>query len=411
MAENFDVVIIGAGHIGLSASYFLKKSGISHVVLEKDSVASTWTTQRWDSFNLVLPNWSLKFPDFPYQGHHPDGFLNLAETIQYIKDFSVLFELPVQTGIEVLELTRDSNLFLMKTNRGFIKARSVILATGSFNQPKIPDFAKQIPKEIQQMHSSQYRNPSQIKSSSVLVVGTGQSGTQIADELHESGFQAYLSVSRCGGRPRRYRGKDCSWWMNHNGFYDQKPETIPSVKSKTGCNVPLTGQNGGLDVNLNDFSKKGIQLLGKITKVEQNQLFIADDLTANLTFADQEWHRFLIECDQYAELKQLPLPLESSAYHFTRHTAGPERLQLDLIQENIGQIIWATGFQPSYHWVSLPIFNSDGSPLHQNGIAGEKGLFFVGLPWQSKRSSTLFLGSTDDAYLISEQVKQYLILS
>lgn len=409
MVENIDVVIIGAGHIGLSISFFLKKAGISHVVLEKNEIASTWSTQRWDSFNLVLPNWSLKLPEFSYQGSDPDGFLDLAATIQYIQDFARQFQLPVRTGVEVLELIGDGHNFLLRTGQGKIKSRCVVVATGAYRNPQIPKLAAAMPTCIQQMHSSDYRNPKQITAGSVLVVGTGQSGTQIADELHSFGQKVFLSVSRCGGRPRRYRGKDCVWWMQQMGYYDQKPSAETFSKKIGACNVPLTGQNGGVDINLNDLRQKGVELLGRIVSVEQDQLKLLDDLNINLQYADREWHRFLTECDFFANQNDLSFPLEPSAYEFTKFLSQPEKNTIHFIQEDIKTIIWATGFTPTYPWISLPIFNVEDYVIHNQGITRHNGLYFVGLPWQRKRSSSIFLGSTDDAEFISQQVINHLI--
>lgn len=413
MTEEIDVVIVGAGHIGLSTSFFLKKAGVSHLVLEKNSVASTWKTARWDSFHLVLPNWTLQLPAFPYRGKDPDGFLDLAQTIQYVEDFANHFQLPVRSSCEVLELQFKDQHYLLKTSQGLIKARSVVIAAGAFHQPRIPEISNSLPKMIRQRHSSQYRNPSALSDGAVLVVGTGQSGAQIADELHQHGRKVFLSVSRCGGRPRRYRGQDCVWWMQQRGYYNQPSdsEISSNEKRRQACNVPLTGQNGGIDINLNEFSEKGIQLLGRLIRIENNHLKFSSDLAANLQHADEEWLRFLTDCDQYAQLHNLSLPEDVQAYGFKKYNSQIERFEIDWIQENITEVIWATGFSPTFPWIPPAICDETGFPIHKKGLTDQAGLFFVGLPWQSHRKSTLFLGSTQDAETISKHVAKYLITS
>lgn len=406
-----DVVIIGGGHVGLTASYFLKKAGVQHVVLEKSQIANTWHTQRWDSFNLVLPNWTLLLPEFAYAGPDPEGFLDLQSTIQYIKNFAAKFDLPIRCGVEVSLLESEGTEYIISTNLGKIQTKNVIVATGAFHKPKIPAWANLITKNIDQMHSSHYRNPSQIREGSVLVVGTGQSGAQISEELNNNGRKVFLSVSRCGGRPRRYRGKDCVWWMNQRGFYDQTFSSIPASQHRLSCNVPLTGHSGGHDINFYEFAKKGIELLGRITAAKDDCLVVADDLQSNLYFAVTEWERFLRECDLYAEAHNLDFPLEPSAYKKVEAGSVALRKQIHLTEENITQIIWATGFELSYPWINMPIFDSSGFPVHTNGITDHAGLYFLGLPWLSQRKSAIFLGTTDDARRVTDTIVSCLARS
>ena len=411
MTEKYDVVVIGAGHVGLTASALLKSSSIDHIVLEKDEIANTWKTQRWDSFNLVLPNWTLKLPNYHYSGPEPDGYLNLKETIKYVEDFASIKKLPVRTKSEVSQLRFLNSKYVIATNSGIIEAKNVVIATGSFNRPRIPDFSKSLSPHIRQIHSSQYKNPNQFKSNAtVLVVGTGQSGAQIAEELHKNGRTVYLSLSRCGGRPRRYRGKDCVWWMQERGYYDQSFDKTSRSQRPFACNVPLTGSEGGYDLNFNDFHLRGIHLFGRITTGDQNLLTIDSDLHETLDHAHKEWTLFLEQCDQYAKEKKLDLPLEPQAYSFLSRKSRPAiRTELNLEKEQINDIIWATGFEFSFPWIELPNFNANDYLTQQNselknGLMKFPGLFFLGFPWMRKRKSSIFLGTTEDAELVVSKI-------
>jgi putative flavoprotein involved in K+ transport len=407
-AEKKDVIIVGGGHAGLSASYFLKKAGINHVVLEKGKIAQSWHTQRWDSFHLVLPNWTLRLPGFNYSGTQPDGFLDLKSTIQYIEDFSASFDPPVVSGVEVLRLEEKSTGFFLSTTAGDFQSRAVIVATGPFQMPVIPEFGSKIPKTIQQMHSSNYRNPMHLLEGGVVVVGTGQSGAQIAEELQASGRKVFLSVSRCGARPRSYRGKDCVWWMNQQGFYDRTSESLSTGQSKLACNVPLTGYDGGRDIDLREFAQRGINLIGKITGIDAGKLEIAQNLRESLDYADSEWQRFLRESDAFAESSRLQLPLDPRAHMRSQSPPPPEITELNLEREGITNVIWATGFKLSFNWINLPIFDKTGYPVQARGVTKCPGLYFLGLPWMHKRKSAIFLGASEDAEYVASDTLKYL---
>ncbi len=393
--------------MGLTASSLLKTSGIQHVVLERSQIANTWRTQRWNSFNLVLPNWTLRLPKNNYAGNDPDGFLDLKSTIEYIENFAEKQKLPIRTGVDVLKIEKLNSEYRLHTSHGIWLAENLIIASGSYNKPRIPAFAKNFPENIQQIHSSEYRDPTQFGPGAVLVVGTGQSGTQIAEELHSHGKKVFLSVSRCGSRPRRYRGKDCVWWMDQRGFYNQTL-TNPSDKRRHACNVPLTGFGGGHDIDLHEFAEKGIQLVGRLVQVKSQHIELAQDLTANLQFADAEWNRFLQECDAFTEKNNLNFPLETQAYKTPDRFNLPMRTELDFAKESITGVIWSTGFEPCFPQFDFSVLDESGYPVQVEGRSNHKGLYFLGLPWLRKRQSSIFLGSTEDAELVVADILKSL---
>jgi putative flavoprotein involved in K+ transport len=264
MTEQIDVVIIGGGQAGLAMSYYLTQQGRAHVVLERGRVAETWRSQCWDSFTLVTPNWMIQLPGFPYQGDSPNGFLSRNEIVTTLEQYAQSFQAPLRCGVQAtaVQLDRRGNSYLVETSDGALKAANVVLATGGFPRPKLPKASPLVPVNIMQLHSSQYHKPQRLPSGAVLIVGSGQSGSQIAEELHQSGRQVYLCVSRCGRSPRRYRGKDVMWWVNQMGGYDRTLDQLPSPAARFTCYPDLTGKDGGHEINLRQLAREGVVLLG-----------------------------------------------------------------------------------------------------------------------------------------------------
>ncbi|HEX6554801.1 MAG TPA: NAD(P)-binding domain-containing protein [Ktedonobacteraceae bacterium] len=406
MTQQIDVVIIGGGQAGLALSYYLTQQGRAHVVLERGRIAETWRSQRWDSFTLVTPNWMTQLPGFPYEGKDPDGFLPHDEIVLTLERYAQSFHAPLRSGIQAraVRLQPGRNDYLVETSEDTYAAANVVLATGGFPCPRLPQASAAIPVNIMQLHSSQYRKPKLLPSGAVLVVGTGQSGSQIAEELHQSGRQVYLCVSRCGRSPRRYRGKDVMWWVNQMGGYDRTVDQLPSPAARFVCHPDLTGRDGGHEINLRQLAKKGVVLLGRLQEVQGSRAILAPDLEENLNRADALAAQLTQAIDDYVLRTGMDIQVESMSGDPISKWEPPAEpmLEVDLYAAGISTVIWATGFRLDFGWVHVPVFDETGSPLHQRGVTSSPGLYFLGLPWLYKEKSALLFGIGEDAaYLAS----------
>jgi putative flavoprotein involved in K+ transport len=246
MSTKTNTVIVGGGQAGLSVSFYLTQQGRDHVVLERAAqVAPVWRDQRWDSFTLVLPNWAIRLPGGEYRGDDPDGFMSRDQFVAHLGQYAERFKPPMRYGMRVAAVEARDGGYLVRTGDETFRASNVVMATGSYQQPKIPSFSANLPAGIRQLHSSEYRNPQALPPGAVLVVGSGQSGSQIAEELYQSGRQVYLSIGSAGRFPRRYRGKDTAWWADAAGFFDRTVDKLPSPKAKFVGAPVVTGKDGG----------------------------------------------------------------------------------------------------------------------------------------------------------------------
>lgn len=408
MNEQFDTIIIGAGQAGLAVSYFLTKQNREHIILERDRIAEAWRSKKWDSFTLVTPNWMLQLPEFSYEGNHPDGFLKKKEVIQYLEDFAGEFDPPVRTGVEVTSVEPANTppfRFRLKTTQGAFDASQVIIATGTFQMPNIPDFCSKLPSGLYQIHSSKYRNPDQLPTGSVLVVGSAQSGCQIAEELNNHGRKVYLCTGSADRLPRRYRGRDSFWWAAQLGIFDQTVEDLPSPDTRFKANPQVSGKDGGKTLNLHQLAEKGITLLGRMENADGKKIAIGDDLEDNLAQADKFAAEFKKGVDQLVEKTgiDVPEPEEPAKKPDAGYQLEPQ-VDLNLEKENIRSVIWATGYDFDYSWIKFPIYDEAGYPVQERGVTEQPGLYFVGLHWLHTRESGLLSGVGDDAAHIAQHI-------
>jgi putative flavoprotein involved in K+ transport len=408
MNDHIDTLVIGAGQSGLSVSYYLTQQGREHILLEKQRFGEAWRSGKWDSFTLVSPNWTIQLPGFSYAGDDPDGFLNREGVVQYLENYVSHFNPPIQTGVEVRSITNGTgNGFVIETQEGTILADNVVVATGAFQAPRLPDYHKQIPSQITQLHTSQYRNPQELPSSAVIVVGSGQSGCQIAEELYQHGYKVYLSTGSAGRVPRRYRGKDIFWWANVLGMLDETVEELKSLDQRFDANPQISGKDGGHALNLHQFAMDGVSLLGRIKAINGSKAFLADDLRENLAKSDHLEEEFIKGVEKYIVKNDLQLPTEDESGPSLR--AGydsPAVTELDLEALGIRTIIWAIGYIYDYSWIEMPIFDSNGYPIHQRGITTHPGLYFIGLQYLHKAKSSLLFGVGDDAAYITDHIER-----
>lgn len=405
MSEHFDVVVIGAGQAGLAIGYYLSKQKRDYIILEKAPfIASAWRS-RWDSFTLVTPSWSLNLPDYPYLGD-PDSFLTREEVVTYLEDFAATYSPNLRLGVRVnsIETAPGGHGYLVQTSDGLFEADNVVVAASTYQQPRIPDFAKEIAGHIDQIHTSEYRNPDALRSGAVLVVGTGQSGCQIAEELYESGRKVYLCVGRAGRAPRRYRGKDTTWWMNQMGMFDQTVDTLPSPKNRFNSSIHVSGKEGGRTLNLHRFARDGVVLLGHLERVQANNMAIAPDLKESLKAVDHFEDEMLGAIDKFIDKSGLPAG-ERPARSALKDGYNAEIItQLDLVAEDINTVIWATGYSFDFSWVRLTLLDEYGYPIQQRGVTNYPGLFFLGLQWLYTLKSSLLAGVGDDAAYLANTI-------
>ncbi len=402
---HYSVVVVGGGQAGLSVSYYLKKRGLDHVVLEKARIAEAWRSERWDSFCLVTPNWQCRLPDFPYSGPDPDGFMKKDEIVDYVEAFARSFDPPVRQGVEVYAVRKNHLLgsFELSTSEGEYTADEVVIAVGSFHKPRVPSGAHTIPPDVLQLHSSEYQNPEALPPGAVLVAGSGQSGCQIAEDLHLAGREVHLCLGDAPRSPRMYRGRDVVAWLDDFGYYDTPIDAHPDVdmvRNKT--NHYLTGRDGGREIDLRRFALEGMNLYGFLTDVQAGVFRFAPDLKERLDAADDVYRGICRLIDEFIAKNGIEAP-EAPAY-------GPcwepqvSPTSLDLRAAGITSVVWCIGFHHDFAFVKLPVFDARGYPRYVRGVTREPGLYFLGLSWLYTWGSARFSGVARDAEHIASHI-------
>ncbi|MGW8763631.1 flavin-containing monooxygenase [Streptomyces sp. NPDC055815] len=401
--EETEVVVVGAGQAGVAMSEHLGAHGIPHLVLERHRIAERWRSERWDSLVANGPAWHDRFPGLEFDGLDPDAFASKEQVADYFVAYAEKIGAPVRSGVEVTSVRRLAGRpgFRVETPQGTIDARFVVAATGAFQRPVIPPVVPDgaVPTQI---HSSGYRNPGQLPEGAVLVVGAGSSGVQIADELRRSGRRVFLSVGPHDRPPRAYRGRDFCWWLGVLGIWDA--QTPP--QGAEHVTIAVSGARGGHTVDFRDLAASGIELVGLTSSHEDGVLRFAPDLAANIAFGDAQYLDFLRAADAYVERNGLDLPEEPEA-----HVLGPDpecvtapRLELDLAGAGITSIVWATGFASDYGWLDVDAFDEAGRPDQRRGVSSEPGVYFLGLPWLSRRGSSFIWGVWHDARYVGDHI-------
>ncbi len=399
--EHHPVVIVGGGQAGLSASYHLRQRGIGHLVLEKHRAMHAWESQRWDNFCLVTPNWQCDLPGHPYEGPEPNGFMKKDEILAYLAGFRAKVDPPIREGVSVRRVSpRAAGGFLIATSAGDFSADHVIAASGGYHEPIIPRLAERLPAHIAQIHSAQYRNPGQLPPGAVLVVGSGQSGAQIAEDLHLAGRKVHLAVGDAPRCARFYRGRDVVAWLADMGYYDMPVERHPLREGvRDNTNHYVTGRDGGRDIDLRRFAREGMELYGLLRDLEGETLLFEENLRQALDDADRTYNGINAAIDKHIAANAIDAPPPSV---YTPVWEPPqERAALDLGAAGIAAIVWCIGFRPDFRWLDAPVFNGAGHPQHRRGVSAQDGLYFLGLPWLHTWGSGRF-GSVgrDAAFLV-----------
>jgi putative flavoprotein involved in K+ transport len=396
-----DVVIVGAGQAGLSLSHELAAAGVEHIVLERGRVGETWRG-RWDSFCLVIPNWTVQLPGGHYRGDDPDGFMPRDDIVTHLVDYAESFDAPVREGVTVTSLERaDNDAFLLRTSSGEIRTREVVLASGGYQQPHRPPAAAQLPPSVHTIDAEDYVNPAALPSGKVLIVGSGQTGCQLAEEIFESGRDVSLACGRAPWVPRRLDGRDTIAWMSDTPFFDAKLTDLPSPQARLLANPQVSGRAGGHDLNFRTLHAQGVQLLGRFVGVDDGRAHFAQDVAASVAFGDARYAEVceLIRKGCAAASTRPPEMVPPPPFH----ADSPQALPL----AGFGTAIFTSGFRPDYaSWVRFPeAFDDAGFPIQQDGSSTiVRRLHFMGVHFQRKRKSATLLGVAEDATVLAETI-------
>lgn len=401
--EQVETLIVGGGQAGLAMSEHLSLAGISHLVLERHRIAEQWRTGRWDSLVANGPAWHDRFPSMEFADTHPDGFASKDQVVEYFTAYADLIKAPIRCGVDVIQAVKNQGRpgFLVETSEGRIEANNIVAATGPFQTPVIPPLVPDT-TDIVQIHSNAYYNPGQLPEGAVLVVGAGSSGSQIADELLRAGKEVYLSVGPHDRPPRSYRGRDFVWWLGVLGKWD----TAALAPGKEHVTIAVSGAHGGQTVDFRRFSARGMKLVGLTQSYAEGVMSFADDVSKNVKDGDANYLSVLEEADAYIERNGLDLPLEPEAKILDADPVclTQPTLNLNLSKAGVSAIIWATGYVSDYSWLDANAFDEQGKPSHQRGVSAEPGVYFLGLPWQSRRGSSFIWGVWHDAKYVADHI-------
>jgi putative flavoprotein involved in K+ transport len=408
MPAVLDLVIIGAGHAGLAASQRSAVAGLEHVVLERGLIGESWRSQRWDTFTLNTPNHINRLPGSPYRGDQPDAFESRDAWVARLERYVVEHSLPVRTRMPVVSVERDGDVFAITTPGERFLSRNVVVASGTVNAPKIPVAAEALDPRLVCTTTGRYRGASDLPPGAVLVVGSAQSGVQIAEDLVDAGREVYLSTGRVGRLPRRLRGRDAIAWLTETGWMDQRPSDLPDPAMQRMPQPQISGVGPlGHTVSLQSLAARGVTLLGHFESAEGTRVRFAPDLAEHVAFADEISRRMRADVDAHIARSGIaappsdPDPADEPVADPARFTAPTE---LDLAERGISSIVFSTGFTADFSWLRLPVIDDRGAPIHTDGRSPLDGLWFLGLPWLRTRKSGVIWGTVEDSNAIVEQV-------
>ena len=403
MPERIETVIIGGGQAGLSMSYHLGQLGREHIVLERGRIAERWRSERWDSLTFQTPSWMMRLPGYAYEGDEPEAFMHRDGVVRFIEEYARRISPPLRCGIRVtgLDLSESGNP-RVATDHFALEAANVVVATGPYQVPSVPAFSTALPFDTFQVTANRYTNPSQLPSGNVLVVGSGNSGCQIAEDLLQSDRRVYLSTRPHRRVPRRYRGKDFGWWQEKTGAADRTVDNLPA-----DVRTPLlTGMNGGHDVDLRRLALQGVTLVGSLNGISGGRLHFASDLEENLARGDETFDQFTRSADEYILKHEIEAPaaLERNPRDRMRSPTASVIRDLDIRSACITSVIWATGYRYDFGWIKCAVLDASGRPIHRRGVTAVPGVYFLGLSRLHKVKSAFLWGVGEDAAHLAEHI-------
>lgn len=393
---EFNTVVIGAGQAGLSMSYHLSRQRLPHIVLERARVAERWRSERWDSLHFQFPNAFVNLPGYAYDGDEPGGFMHRDEVVRRLQAYASTINVPLRTGVEVTSLAASTGGgFTLEASTGPIKARHVVVATGPYHKPRIPEFAANLTASVRQLPASRYTSAQELPQGAVLVVGAGGSGCQIAEDLALQGRETFLAVSPHRRLPRRHAGRDITYWLEESGFLDRTAAQMP-----VHGNAPLlTGVDGGYEVSISGLSDKGVRLVGRLLDADQAHVQILDSVAHDIAVGEQSYMDALAMIEAFREgIAPMP-PVAQPTPEFSRY-------ELDLEQAGIASIVWATGYTLDFGWIRCDVFDNQGRPRHERGITDVEGLLFLGLPLLHTVRSSFLWGVGADAQYLAQHIAE-----
>lgn len=414
MDDIMDVVVVGAGQAGLAVSYLLTRSGVRHVVLERGEIGESWRSQRWDSFSLNTPNWGNGLPGSEFHPEAADAFSHRDQLVSFFERYARSFDLPVRQHTAVTALERlSTGGYALKIEGDTLRTRAVVLAAGGMSRPRMPDMAQRLSGEIVTMAAGTYRNAEALPDGAVVVVGSGQSGCQIAEDLLAAGRRVYVCASRVGRVPRVYRGRDIMAWMRDMDFLEVRVDELKDPSMQYAAQPQVSGTNGGHTVSLQSLARDGATLLGRVLDIDGSILKLGGDLRECIVFADDKSKAFRVAIDTFINREgiQAKTPEPDPGEPALPDLKGSDRLDtLDLRSADVGSVIWCTGFDADWSWVKVDVFDERGRPRHRAGITESHGLYFIGLPWLAKRKSGILYGVSEDAVRTVEHIERHVLV-
>ncbi|MDH5504495.1 MAG: NAD(P)-binding domain-containing protein [Acidimicrobiia bacterium] len=411
--NHVDVVVVGGGQAGLSIGYYLRAAGRKFVIFERGRVGETWRSQRWDSFAVNTPNWANGLPGDAYEGDEPDGFYHRDQLVDYFEHYADRFELPVMDGVTVTAVDADGDGFRVTYEdadgtAGAVTAANIVVASGIMQSPKIPGIRERFPESLVQLHASDYRTPDKLPSGAVVIVGAGQSGCQISEDLVHSGRDVYLCTSKVGRLRRRYRNRDVLAWGVDMGFWDVAVEDLPDPAIEFAAQPQVSGVGRyGSTLSLQSMAREGVRLMGRLSDVENGVMKTDNSLAEHIAFADERSAEFTRMIESWIVANDVSVePIEDDP---NDEPAGPDVAaagitELNLIEANVGSVIWCTGFTADFGWIHQPVTDDKGRPIHTRGVSPIPGIYFLGFPWLQSRKSGIIHGIDEDAQFIAEAI-------
>jgi putative flavoprotein involved in K+ transport len=402
-------VVIGAGHCGLAASRCLSERSIDHIVLERNEVAHSWRSERWDSLRLLTPNWQCRLPGHAYEGDDPDGFMTATEVAEFISGYAKFAAAPVLSGTNVKSVRRADDGYTVTTDQGEWHCATVVLASGAFNVPKVPAFAAAVPSEITTLTPMDYHNPDQLPEGGVMVIGASATGVQIAAEIRRSGREVILAVGEHVRGPRVYRGKDIHWWMEATGVLDERYDEVDDIiRARRVPSMQLAGSNERASFDLNSLASIGIRLVGNLAGVNDGHAQFSGSLRNKCELADLKLGRLLDTIDEWATANGMDESVPPPHRFEPTAVESTPPLGLDLQSGEIDTVVWATGFRPDYSWLDVPVVDGKGMIRHDGGVVESPGMYLLGSPFLRRRKSSFMDGGRIDAEELVRELRSYL---